>query len=431
MYKIIAKILTNRLKKVIEVNIGRSQSAFIEWRSIIDNILFSHELFKVYNNKGIYHICVLKVDIRKWWCLTKPFQAKRGIRQGNSMSPYLFVIAMEYLQREMNQLPMIKEFKDDKSSLIILQKTFQKFSAASGLQANADKSSIYIGGVHKDLKDTLISLLGYTKGSLPFKYLGVPLSTKKLNIQQCLPLVEKITERTQIFLLPKRITKLIETICSTYLWTGTSATFRKALIACEKVCQPKAVGGLNIINMGLWNKAAFLKQLWALAKKRDSLWIKWAHYYYIKQRDLDTMTTPKAVAWVVRQIIDSKQVLMQMNTMQGNLNAKLTMLETKGRFQIKRAYTQLLPQLPKVTWKSIHMHPQIHPRFKFHLWLAIHQRLSTVERLQKFGIQVPFNCVFCALNIKIFSHLFFECSSTSMLWIRMLKWLGHHRRTDG
>ncbi|XP_070015914.1 uncharacterized protein [Nicotiana sylvestris] len=65
MYKIITKVLTARLKPVIRGLIGRSQSAFIEGRSIIDNILFTHELFKGYNRKGISPRCVLKVDLRK------------------------------------------------------------------------------------------------------------------------------------------------------------------------------------------------------------------------------------------------------------------------------------------------------------------------------------------------------------------------------
>ncbi|XP_019242197.1 PREDICTED: uncharacterized protein LOC109222281 [Nicotiana attenuata] len=37
--------------------------------------------------------------------------------------------------------------------------------------------------------------LGYTEGTLPFKYLGVPLAPKKLSVHQCWPLVEKITAK--------------------------------------------------------------------------------------------------------------------------------------------------------------------------------------------------------------------------------------------
>lgn len=46
IYKIITKILTNKMKGFINIIIISFQSAFIKGRSIIDNILFSHELLK-------------------------------------------------------------------------------------------------------------------------------------------------------------------------------------------------------------------------------------------------------------------------------------------------------------------------------------------------------------------------------------------------
>lgn len=85
-YKIITKVLTNRMKGVMNTIIIPSQSAFIEGRSIIDNVIFSHELLKWYTRKGLSPRCVLKVNLRKAyegveWCFLKSMLAKLGFPQ--------------------------------------------------------------------------------------------------------------------------------------------------------------------------------------------------------------------------------------------------------------------------------------------------------------------------------------------------------------
>lgn len=127
--------------------------------------------------------------------LTKQFQGKRGISQWDPMFPYLFVLAMEYLQREMDVLkgnpqfhfhPKCKKFgvapicfaynlliscKADLESIRSLQEAFHRLSVVSGLQANAEKSSIFLSGVKSESKVTLLTRLGYIEGEIPFKYL--------------------------------------------------------------------------------------------------------------------------------------------------------------------------------------------------------------------------------------------------------------------
>ncbi|XP_019235524.1 PREDICTED: uncharacterized protein LOC109215865 [Nicotiana attenuata] len=414
--------------------------------------------------------------------LTKPFKGKRGIRQGDPVSPYLFVIAMEYLKREFSQLALNKEFhfhprckrlgvvhvcfaddllmfcRVDLQSIKLLQDVFLKFSRASGLQENPDKSSVYIAGTTERMKELILQELGYNEGILPFKYLGVPLAPKKLSNQQCWPLVEKITARiscwtskllsyagrlqliksvifgmqsywAQVFLLPKKISKMIEAICRTFIWTWQDDISRSALVVWDMVCLPQTMGGLNVINLCNCNKAAIIKHLWAITKKKDCLWIRWFYSYYIKNRSIDTMPIPKSAAWVVRKIIEQRKFILNLPTLQGNVQERLDSLQsTSGKFSIKKLYNFQTPQGQKVYWKSMILHPHTHPRHKFNMWLAIQRRLPTVDRLQKIGIQVAQVCVFCGQEEEIFEHLFFECSYTSDVWKRLLNWMGIQRQ---
>lgn len=73
---------------------------------------------------------------------------------------------------------------------------------------------------------------------------------------------------SQIFVLPQRVLKMVQQACMIFLWTSRAETSRQALVAWEKIILPYCAGGLNIVNLKLWNKAAICKLLWSLNKKR-------------------------------------------------------------------------------------------------------------------------------------------------------------------
>lgn len=114
---------------------------------------------------------------------------------------------------------------------------------------------------------------------------------------------------SQIFLLPQKVLKLIQTACRTFLWTGKSAVSKRALVAWEKICLPKASGGLGIVNLSIWNKAALSKLCWKLFKEKDVIWIKWIHGFYIKNRDFQTITIPTQCCWMIRKILEARRYL--------------------------------------------------------------------------------------------------------------------------
>lgn len=95
-----------------------------------------------------------------------------------------------------------------------------------------------------------------------------------------------------------------------------------------------------------------------------------------------------------------------------------------SKFLIKKLYDAISPQYPKVPLKGIMLQPCTHPKHKFTLWIALHHRLSTVERLTRIGIQVPAECVLCRIADETHDHLYMECNVIRRLWRRLLIWMG-------
>lgn len=148
----------------------------------------------------------------------------------------------------------------------------------------------------------------------------------------------------------------------------------------------------------------------------------------MKQRDIETIQIPKNASWVVRKILTSRDQLQNRQQGPGVIQAMLKQAQHEGKFSIHKMYLLLLPAHPRVEWRHLILHPKIYPTHKFTLWLAMHRRLATVERLERFGIDVPLDCVFCGQSLESFTHLFFECHTTRRLWSRICAWLGHQRQ---
>ncbi|XP_074309508.1 uncharacterized protein LOC141643988 [Silene latifolia] len=76
-----------------------------------------------------------------------------------------------------------------------LLRAFATFSKASGLTLNNDKSDIYFSGVPHNFIDEILLVSRFKRGPLPFKYLGIPISSKKMTKNDGMKLIDKITSK--------------------------------------------------------------------------------------------------------------------------------------------------------------------------------------------------------------------------------------------
>ncbi|XP_019262946.1 PREDICTED: uncharacterized protein LOC109240732 [Nicotiana attenuata] len=174
--------------------------------------------------------------------------------------------------------------------------------------------------------------------------------------------------------------------CKRFLWIGGVEVSKKELIAWDKLYIPKVTGGLNIIVIQAWNKAAICKLLWNICTKKDKLWVKWIHCYYGKRTTL-WMNQPK--------------------------------------------YKKIREEYPKCSRRRLICNNNGAPRWVFILYLNLQGKLRTRDRIAKWSQIEDMTCPLCASGPETADHLFFECAATSQVWEMILKLRRIIRRAQG
>ena len=243
-FKIFTKVATNRLNKVAKTVVSPTQTAFMPGRNIMEGVVILHETIHELHIKKQNGV-IFKIDFEKaydkvkWsflqqtlcmkgfsskWCrwiegmvtggsvgikvndeIGPYFQTKRGLRQGDPMSPILFNIVADMLALLINRAKadgqirgVIPHLLDDSLSIlqyaddtiIFLDHDLEQvknlklllcaFEQLSGLKINFHKSEFFCYGAAKEMEESYTDLFGCNVGEYPFRYLGIPMHHRQL-----------------------------------------------------------------------------------------------------------------------------------------------------------------------------------------------------------------------------------------------------------
>jgi len=257
---------------------------------------------------------------------TEEIQIKRGLKQGDPLAPFLFLIVAEGfsgLMRNAVRLNLFEGFRFKEDGMVIshlqyaddticirkatvgnlwfLKALLKGFELASGLKVNFSKSCLIGINIQREFMEMACRFLGCSESNLPFKYLGLPVGANHKSLSTWEPLFEHLTKRLnswsnrfvsfggRIVLLNSvlnvipifylsfmkmsvKVWRKLVRIQREFLWGGVEGGRKFCWVKWSKVCQPKARGGLGIRDVKLVNLSLLAKWIWRLLQGGGALW---------------------------------------------------------------------------------------------------------------------------------------------------------------
>ena len=408
IYKTISKVLANRLKVILPSIISESQSAFVSGRLISDNILVAFESLHYLKNKrkgktahmaakldmskaydrvewGYLEALMLRLGLNGAWvriimkCLTtvsysvllngtptETFSPTRGIRQGDPLSPYLFLLCAEGLSALLRRGeaefmfrgvavcrggPRVTHllFADD--CMLFFRATSEEcrtvlnildqYEAASGQKLNNEKTSIFFSAnTSTESKEEIRNLMGASNTSSIEKYLGLPSFVGRSKIKAFEDLSAKVWKKLQgwkekllsqagreilikavtqaipvyamsCFRIPDGICDSINSMTSNFWWGQKTNERKTHWKSWHGMCSSKADGGMGFRNLKFFNLALLAKQAWRIIHHPNSLIGRIFKAKYFPRCTFMEADIPNHSSFIWRSITQAREVIVK------------------------------------------------------------------------------------------------------------------------
>lgn len=518
--KIISKVIANRLKGLVGKLVSSNQCAFTPGRQAAENIIITNEIIHTMKKKkGSKGLMAVKIDLEKaydqvsWPFLrrvlesagfcpklvelimftvstaslsiiwngscTQSFRPSRGIRQGDPLAPYLFLLCMEVLSQNIKSAvdqkhwapvmvcrggPAISHvfFADDLflfgaatvEQASVMEGILKDFCAVSGQRISYTKSQFHTSSnTRLEIIEELASRLNMTHTKVLGKYLGMPVMHGRVTVDNFDFLIDNLRGRLstwrskilsqagralliqsvltalpsyvmQITRIPSSVIKALEKTIRAFFWAELDGSRKLHYMPWDRVCQPQEVGGLGIRRLARMNIAFLVKLGWSMLTEPDKLWARvlWAKY----GSPLGD-SYRQDVSFIWRGIRSCKSFLLKGmgSTVDNEVPAGSDMLRTvhwkaedSGIFSLASAYkiqTSTTEAMESQAWHRI-WRLKGPSRANFFLWRLRHDTLPTTSFLYRRHISATSTCGICGENGSDALHELRDCRWMAKVW---------------
>ncbi|KAH1046922.1 hypothetical protein J1N35_037706 [Gossypium stocksii] len=307
LYKLVMKVIANRFKVVFPKIIASEQAGFVAGNGVP----------------------------------SQKFKPMRGVRQGCPLSPYLFILCMEWLGQGIHEArtkgswtlirlsksgPSLSHlfFADDlilfakaeQDQARVIKEVLGNFCSISGHNVNIQKSNmVFSKGVNEDIQRRISGFLGIKVVQNLGTYLSVPLFHAKVTNNTLHFVVDKVRSKLsswdarqlslagrimlaqpvllsilsyfmQSMMIPKGLCDEIEGMVRQFIWGASSGNRKIALVSWDSLCQPKSNGGLGLRSLQDHNTSFMMKLGFKLLIDESSLWVKVLRSKYRVQKGI-------------------------------------------------------------------------------------------------------------------------------------------------